>query len=427
MNILLLAIVLLGLAIVLLRKPHDFLSPESLTIIGWSCVLILQIILGSLSYQPSDEFYMSLFVWLAVVLVICFVLRGKRGTVQRASVNANNGVLTAMFWLSVALAPLYVVALFQGAPTDLVMLANWLRHNAQTAVEDLGTLAYLKVLVRCCLILELCRRGSLRVGRIAWLLMMNIAFGLGIMAKGELLSLGVALVAIAYFRNRLKPRVVALASPVVLVGAYLLNVLRYNPEAEMYSFGSFLARYVVEPSAAFGRAPDGTAVDQFGANTFRFFYQLSNSVFGTDYVVADKLKVFVYVPDPVNVYTVLDPYYVDFGYVGVAFFAVITATFCAIVYRRAVAGSPFCQGVYSYLAYIVAFQFFQEELFQSLSVVIQYMFWLAVPFIVGWIAQYRGRNTSSEGDQETPALSGRPVDRSSVVAVASDRRRSDGF
>lgn len=72
-------------------------------------------------------------------------------------------------------------------------------------------------------------------------------------------------------------------------------------------------------------------------------------------------------PLPVNVYTAMFSYYIDFGFGGIFIFSVLTGAFWGVLYKYAKLQYPIFQNLYAILFYILAFQFFSDYLFQFLG------------------------------------------------------------
>ena len=113
--------------------------------------------------------------------------------------------------------------------------------------------------------------------------------------------------------------------------------------------------------------------DQFGNHTFAFFYAFLTKTGLGSYEVETKLQEFVWVPLPTNVYTVFQPFYEDFGYKGIAFFATLYGTISGWLYRQMKNRNALCMCIYAYMVLCLLLQFFQENLLISLSLLIQYI------------------------------------------------------
>ena len=100
--------------------------------------------------------------------------------------------------------------------------------------------------------------------------------------------------------------------------------------------------------------------------------------FGADVVVKDKLQEFVFVPVSTNVYTIFQPFYIDFGYRGVAFFPVLYGCVCGFLYRLFRNGNGVGTCLYTYAVYVLLLQFYQENVFLSMVFVLQFTFFVVL-------------------------------------------------
>jgi len=78
----------------------------------------------------------------------------------------------------------------------------------------------------------------------------------------------------------------------------------------------------------------------------------------------------------------------DFGYRGVAFFALVYGVLSGWIYRYARNGSGFAKCVYAFAVYVLVLQFYQENVMMSLVNVTQFVFftWLVTQqqFALRW-------------------------------------------
>ena len=124
--------------------------------------------------------------------------------------------------------------------------------------------------------------------------------------------------------------------------------------------------YITSPPVAFSRLSRDVS-GQIGANTFEVFYDFLNRFGIGHFDVLKKEQDFVMVPVFTNVYTIMQPFYVDFGYGGVAFFAAVYGLFSGVLYHLFREGNPICKCLYTFLVQILILQFYQENVFMSIS------------------------------------------------------------
>ena len=70
-----------------------------------------------------------------------------------------------------------------------------------------------------------------------------------------------------------------------------------------------------------------------------------------------------------NVYTVMQPFYNDFGSAGVAMFGMLYGWGAGYVYRRFYDGSAFYKCFYTFLVEVIIIQFYNENFLQQFHIV----------------------------------------------------------
>ena len=111
---------------------------------------------------------------------------------------------------------------------------------------------------------------------------------------------------------------------------------------------------------------------QFGTNTFEKIYIFLARFGFSDIVVKEKLQEFVWVPIPTNVYTCFQPFFIDFGYKGIAFFSGVYGCLCGWLYRLYKNKNGVGCGLYTYAVFALMLQFYQENIFYSLVFLAQF-------------------------------------------------------
>jgi oligosaccharide repeat unit polymerase len=112
----------------------------------------------------------------------------------------------------------------------------------------------------------------------------------------------------------------------------------------------------------------------YGANTFRFFYALLFKIGISDVKPQELIREYMYIPDPINVYTVYENYYLDYSYYGM----IIPGIFLIVhylLYAKARRKSGVWTFYYASSTYPLIMQFFQDQYFSLLSIWLQVIFW----------------------------------------------------
>ena len=201
---------------------------------------------------------------------------------------------------------------------------------------------------------------------------------------------------VLYEKGRVRLRSIVFSVLGVFFLFYGFNFLRSGGDIDnARSLTDFLSVYILSPSVAFEQVQE-KLTDQYGSRTLAFFYAVLSKLGIGHYGVEQKVQEFVQVPILTNVYTVFQPFFQDFGYRGVAFFASVYGVFTGWLYRQCRNGGAISRCLYAYVAMTLMLQFYQENLILSLSVLIQYI------VIIGLTLQQTIGFTLSNHPEETP-------------------------
>jgi oligosaccharide repeat unit polymerase len=143
--------------------------------------------------------------------------------------------------------------------------------------------------------------------------------------------------------------------------------------------------YVIGSLAAFDRLRHTTVTLAWGDNVFRTVWAVLYSI-GFDTKPVPLLQPYIKTPVLTNVYTVYQPYFLDFSYVGAVLIQFFLGLLHGHIYRRAVRGSAFFVALYGLSLYPLVMQFFQDQYLNLLSTWVQFA---AVFGMFVWICRPR--------------------------------------
>ena len=353
-------------------------SPWSLTIMIWGLILFLSLFRDPTLLNPAGEqFYISLLLWLtffiSASLIIYNVLPHKgdnnpKATTSIEMTSLNKFVFNSLFIVSVVMTPLYMKKIY-----DVVLMfgtENFMKSVRDYAVYgdlQLGVLVYTNLINTALLIVSVWAYPHIKKWQLVWACLGCLLNALAIMEKGGLLLVFFCIVFVLFEKKIIKLRTIAALGVVVLVLFYGFNLLRSEEDSDYQQnetiFG-FIAMYILSPPVAYCELNTDIGT-QFGANSLPFLYYYLNKLGLGTFAIMERLQEFVYVPVCTNVYTVFQPYYQDFGQVGVAYFGAINGIICGLLYRYKQNGNDFAKCLYLYFAYVLMLQFFQEYIFTS--------------------------------------------------------------
>ena len=140
--------------------------------------------------------------------------------------------------------------------------------------------------------------------------------------------------------------------------------------------------YVVGPVPAFDQYLRNKPEVDFGKNTFRFFLAVLSKI-GIDIKVPQLMQPFVFVPDPVNVYTLYQTYFMDYSFIGVYLIQFFLGFFHGFLYVKSKSGHPFYIFIFSIFLYPLFMQFFEDQYVSLLSTWLQYLLLALIFFPLG--------------------------------------------
>lgn len=360
----------------------DAFSPWFITTGIWLVMILLLNIGETGLYQLQSRFYICTFLWvpiLSATAILTYYSTPAYREEEKDETHINFAWLNFFFIISLIFTPIYVFRIIKivtmFGTEDL--LSN-LRILADAGQEDtIGTLLkYISAFNQALFIV--CIWFYRQVGKIRMVIITiaNLMCAFAIMEKGSLFFLGLIAMFVLYEKNIIKLRTIALCGIAIIILFYGINIARTTSDQQQNNDSNifdFIAMYILSPPVAFEQVQQ-KVTEQFGSRTFAFFYAFLTKLGIANYTIEPKLQPFVFVPVSTNVYTVYQPFYQDFGYNGVAFFASVYGVFAGWVYRKCQQGYSIFMCLYAYIVEVLVLQFFQENLILSLSILTQYLF-----------------------------------------------------
>lgn len=361
-------------------------SPWCITLIVWGAILFFMQFRDPEFLNPlKTQFYSSLALWLPIYCIAsvltynCFVDKDTVMTNNSVDRNANFNkfFFNFFFVFTVVCTPLLMYKVYQVVSMfdSDEMLSN-IRLLANEGGEDAGFLKYTYVINEVLFVVALWYHPRVPLWQVIVLAGTNVLSAIAIMEKGAIFFLAIATLYILFEKQVVKVRTIMLTLVTLFGFFFLFNFLREGESAEdsdASNIFGFVAMYILSPCVAYETVSE-ELVAQTGAHTFEVVYRFLDGMGVPGIVVNEKLQEFVFVPIVTNVYTIFQPFFKDFGYNGIAFFALFYGVMTGFVYSKARSGSYFAKAVYSYfMVYALVLQFYQENIFLSMTMFTQYV------------------------------------------------------
>ena len=368
-----------------LKGLGDFFSPLTLTIAIWAIILGLYYALETDLYPITKQFYLCFIIWIPIFLICTSVIYAlsseqKPKTVAVDGIDYNKYTFYFFFIVSLIITPLYVYRVIQ---IVTMFGTEDLMTNIRTLAlygEGQGILNYSVVINQALFVVALWAHPKVPTWQVVILGVACLMNSLAIMEKGSMFFVFVSSVFVLFEKKVIKIRSILLFSVILFIVFYLFNLGRAGEGSdyqEEETILDFFIMYVLSPPVAFCQLPE-EVTPQFGTNTFEVIYLFLSRLGIGDFIVKDKLQEFVFVPVSTNVYTIFQPFFIDFGYRGIAVFAGIYGCIIGWIYRQYKNGNGVGACLYTYAVYVLLLQFYQENVFYSLVFVLQFSFFIVL-------------------------------------------------
>ena len=355
----------------------DFFSPWCLTIVIWLGDIVLYFLQGTLD-PIGPEFLTCFTLWLATFIpcsLLAFWLTKDDGIKvlpdHRKPIDANLWGFYGLTALSLMMTLLYAKAIYGiVSQFDMDNILYNIRVLAVANTENFGLLNYTQGINLGLFLVAIWLYPRISKWMVVLIVIVNLILELAMMEKSGILIMILGTLFVLYERRVIRVRTIGLTFVFIVILFFFFNMSKEDADSEeSMTFMDFFGMYVTSPMVAFERLRV-TISDTFAANTLNDFYpQLQR--FGIHIESIGRLQDFVFVPIPTNVYTIMQPFYNDFGRVGVAFFGFLYGSIFGYVYRRFYEGDDMYKCFYTYLVEVIIIQFYNENLLQVFHLVLE--------------------------------------------------------
>ncbi len=356
-----------------LFPDRQIFAPWNTTLIVWTVILSLYLLVHQELYAVSPQFVYGISIWVFTFVaasVAGFLLMPAYHNKEWQVCEKNVDVITIIALVLVPFAVYKAVqhALIMASPDELL---RSIREQAINPEENqLGVVKYFAYIINVLLIIEL-ERERIRKFRLTLVAGLGFLFFVATMAKLTLFMYIFSSLYVLYDRRRISLK------PIFFFGLFLVALIPVmyflrgtnDSATDTEVIGNLLIIYMVSSVVAFGEISPCSAA-QWGETTLRPFYNIMQGL-GFNVATPQPIQDFCNVPVPTNVYSVLFPYYRDFGLWGIFVFALIQGIIIGAIYKQSRSGNNLMKYLYAYIFTLLMMQFFDEQVFQGISSIIQ--------------------------------------------------------
>lgn len=214
-----------------------------------------------------------------------------------------------------------------------------------------------------------------------WMLLYAVAT----MGKLSLLTPLVSWAIIKGVKGRLKIKKFIILVPVVFVLMMAIHFVRAG--ADTSSIRDVLAIYIYSPLVGLGYINVDNSLP-IGAYVFRFLYAVGYRVGITQLQPMNTILSYVEVPKPINAFTVIYPFYFDFGFLGVLLGALFYGLFFSFLYLFSIKGRRIALTLYSGYFMHLFLQSLGETFIMNFSLNLRIFIWVVLIYLVSRRVNY---------------------------------------
>lgn len=207
-----------------------------------------------------------------------------------------------------------------------------------------------------------------------------LAFGIVTMSKTLILNFGIMTLFVLFWRKKISTKHILIGLAVLIVFLVFIQVIRYSLTVDEENMSSMFELYILRNFNAFDTLKPCSA-EHFGEHVFRLYYAVTYKLGLSSVEPISPILPWVYTPVITNTYTVLYPFFLDFGYTGIGIFAILLGSGMGWIYARHREGSEVFTLLYAYFCVLLVTQYNGEAFFTNLAGHIKFLILLLIPYI----------------------------------------------
>jgi oligosaccharide repeat unit polymerase len=383
--ILTIIICLVFLLLSLICSKNNLFSPGVITSGLWFCILVLYLFLSHTLNPLTNKYYIAINLWVALFCLSSLFMQSLSFATKPA-VTPSTLTRNILFYISILTFPLVIWKIYElaklGASPNMM---NNLRAVAVGGIKNVNiedASPFYIIIWFVSYLIELNQYSKKNRHRVLILFMMYFVYAAITMAKIHFLILFVSTAYLLYSKKVLKIKHISLGVLCLFFVFEGVQMLRSSSTIkDTHLAKNMISLYLLSPSPAFSTVkPESSQF--FGENVFRFIYALNYKSGLSAQKPVDTFLPFVNVGTGTNTYTILYPFYKDFGLAGVGFFAVVLGLIMGYVYNKAENGNLIFIIIYAFLLYQIMMQYAAEMFFTNFSLNIKRLIIVLLPFFI---------------------------------------------
>ena len=346
----------------------DYFSPLSLHVVSWFFIFFVGLFVGNQFYPLTDHIFYCFMIWFCTLTFSFLLMYFSQIKIKRIDYKyelkyQKTYIILSIFACVILIGEIFYVGM--GGPNNffLNLRLSLFLEEYEGVRYTFAPYFYLLMTPLFAISLMCHNASSLKKITTLW----QIIFIIGSVGKLAILTALMIFLVTKYAGIRKKISVISLSiiMTIFLIAAFFIHVIRQSDKDNPLSVLDMVGGYVFPQLIALGELQIGSG--GWGEYTFRFYYAVAYKLGLSNDIPSKTILEYVYVPEPTNVYTVMQPFYQDFGNIGIFFGALFYSVFFSILYFQMKTKRGIYLVLYSLFSLNLVFSFFSETLVTNLS------------------------------------------------------------
>lgn len=366
----------------LIVSKNNVFSPAVITSVVWLVVFCLFLILDHNLPSLTAKFLMAVSLW---IFLFCFgSLFMQSFNFKIEKLQPSDFVRNVFFLISILTFPFFLLYVKEALATGET--GNWALDLRFAAI---GKTAHFKtayggwhILVwNVSFLIELFYFSKKNRFKVLVLFLILLSFGFFTMSKAVFLDLFIKILCVLLFRKRVTLKQLFISiSCIILIFIFIQSARQTSVQSNPLDNNSLITLYILGNPVAFDTVEPSSSV-HFGENVFRVIYVMADKLGLSAVKPINPILPFIKEPINTNTYTVLYPFFKDFGYWGIGVFALIFGLSSGWIFKRAQQGDVFFVVSYVLLVSAIVMQYGAEMFLTHLPSYFKQFLLLSLPFL----------------------------------------------
>lgn len=365
--------------LILITGKINYFSPLMIHCISWFAVFLTGVFISKDFFPIKLNIFIIFLVWYFPIVLILLILQISHKQKIKENHKNSNYIIKKQFFLIIICILSSFITVYEtykvgvDGPYNFALNIRFAQTYAEYEGKKFLLNNYLYLIMTPIFAISLLAKKNLMLKILSSL--WQILFIISTMGKFAILTPLLIYLIINYWGFKKKFNVINIISFLTLfyLISFLLQYYRIGENGEgANSVSAGLAAYIYLPIVALGQIEPASS-ELLGMFTFRFFYAVTYAFGLNNSPPIQTILDYTYIPVPFNVYTVMQPFYSDFGVLGVLLGSFFYGLLFGVLYLKAITKEGLFLIIYSMLSVNLLTSFFAETLITNFALNLIYL------------------------------------------------------